>query len=156
MNRKKCNISCGGISMVELVMALSIIAVLASTATLSFRGSIAQAELQQAADRLIADLRLVRDQAKSDQQSYSLKINTVTLRYQAVGVMRLKSPQDISENLAAPPYRLTSITLLLDGNDTITFDARGNASPVGEVILRRGSKQKTIKIHASGQIEQAD
>ena len=39
--------------MVELLMALSIIAVLASAATLSFRGSIAQAELQQAADRLM-------------------------------------------------------------------------------------------------------
>lgn len=156
MIRKRCYLCGGGISMVELLMALSVIAVLASVATLSFRSSVAQAELQQAADRLIADLRLVRNQALTDQQSYTVLINTTTLNYQVTGVKGIQGPQDISVNLAAAPYRLTSIILDFDEVGNLTFDARGTPSPKGTITLYRGSKQITITINGSGQIEQAN
>jgi len=154
MNRKKYYLRPDGISLVELLMALSIIAVLASAAALSFRSSIAQAELQQAADRFSADLRWVREQAVNEQQTYSVMIDTSNRSYQAVGVKNLVNDRDISVNLAAPPYRLSSLVAFPEGTNVVTFDARGYASPAGDIILRRGAKQITIKIHEIGQIEQ--
>jgi len=142
-------------SLFELLIAIVIIAILAGAATLNFCGSIDYAKLQNATAKLTADLQLVRDQARRDQQPRTLTIDPDNLSYQATGVPSLDSPQDISVNLAEPPYQLSTLKFEPAGNYSITFDARGlPASTDSTITLCRGSKQTTIEIAQGGSIEQ--
>ena len=143
-----------GISMTELLIVVSIIGILASVAALRFNGTIGYAQLQHATDRLMSDLRLVRDQARSDQQSYTLSFNIGSCSYQAPGVSDLKGPIDIAMSLDQGPFNISSITCNLAGDDFVTFDAQGSPSKAGNIILNRGSKEITIGILKNGRIEQ--
>ena len=91
--------------MVELAMALAIMGILASVATLSLRSSVTHARLQQAVDRLSTDLILVRDHALRDQQNRTIVFDRLNRSYQATGVPSLTGPSDIAVSLAAllPP-----------------------------------------------------
>ena len=143
-----------GFSMVEIVIVLSIIAIMAGAATLSFSGSIDYAKLQQASAQVSADLKLVRDQAKRDQQSYSMIFDRTNLCYYAPGVTNLDGPEDISVDLSKTPYQLSSIECIDSEEKTVTFDVRGRCVSAGYIELHRGSKKVVIEINEDGNIEQ--
>ena len=143
-------------SLVELIMVVSIIGVLASVAALRFNGSTEAAQLQHATDQLMSDLRLVRDQARSDQQSYTLSFNTGLCTYDAPGVSDLNRPTDLDVSLSQAPFKISSIICDFVGPKLVTFDAQGNPSTVGNIILERDSKQTTIRIMKNGRIEQVN
>ena len=144
-----------GFSLVEIVITMFILSVLVSMAALAFRGSLDHSHLQNAADRFSADLRLVRDQARRDQQSYTFLITPANLSYHAPGVSMLHSPADISVCLADSPYKITALSLTqIQGATTITFDAYGRATPAGTIDLMRGPQKIGIQINRGGKVEQ--
>ena len=146
---------CTGFTIVEIVVTMLILSVLVSMAALSFSGSLGRSHLQNAADRFAADLRLVRDQARCDQKSYSFIMIPANLSYHAVGVSMLHSPENISVCLADSPYKITSFSLAnIQGATNITFDAYGRATPDGIIELVRGPQKIGIKISEGGKIEQ--
>jgi len=142
-----------GISLTELVIAVSIIGILASIAVVSFSSSTESAQLQHATDTLLADLRLVRDQAHTDQQSYTLLIDPVSCSYQAPGVSALKGPTDITVDLRQAPYHISSVTCNLGGDNFVQFNAEGMPDQTGKIVLRQGSKQALIEITKRGNID---
>ena len=143
-----------GVSLAELIIAVSIIGILASITTLKVTGGFDYAGLQIAADTLITDLRLVRDQARTDQQSFSLMIDPGSCSYQAPGVTSLDGSGDIAVNLQDAPYELSSLSSALTMGNVVMFDADGSSFNVGLITLRRGSKQVKIEIGDEGKIEQ--
>ncbi|KPK78248.1 MAG: hypothetical protein AMJ79_00110 [Phycisphaerae bacterium SM23_30] len=145
-----------GMSLAELIIVLCITALLASIATLTFSGMTGRAQLQSAADRLISDLRLVRDQAQSDKKTYTLQIKPGLLSYEAPGVFDINNERDISVNLGDSYYRINAMIIQLDNGSSISFDKRGKPSSVGNIILRRGLDKITIVINKVGRIEQID
>ena len=150
-HRNKCT---EGVTLLELIIALMIIGIMAAVATLAFNSSHQHAKLQQAADRLTADLRLVANQARQDQQAYELVVDTANCTYQAVGVKSLTGKSDIVVDLGAPPYGISSITMNFDGESRVSFDSSGYVSPCGNIILTTGDTQIVIDINEVGNVEQ--
>jgi prepilin-type N-terminal cleavage/methylation domain-containing protein len=144
-----------GFSLVEIVVTMLILSVLVSMVALAFRGSLDHSHLQNAADRFAADLRLVRDQARRDQQSYTLLIIPAILTYRAPGVSMLHSPADIAVCLAESPYKITELSLAgIQDATTITFDSHGRANPAGTIDLILGPQKIGVQISEGGKIEQ--
>ena len=140
--------------MMELVLVLSIIGILASVTVVSVHSSIQSSQLQYAADTLITDLRIARDQARAEQQSYTLTFDIANRSYQAPGVTRLTDSEEIAIDLQSRVYQLTSITCNLGGDNFVTFDEQGVTARKGTIILSRDSKQITIEIYKNGRIKQ--
>ena len=134
-----------GISLAELMIVVSIIAIIASAAAIKFNNSIEYAQLQQATDTLLTDLHLVRNQAQQDQQPYSLQINIDSRSYNAARVPSLDKPVDIAVNLGAPPYNITALSTNLPEGNIVTFNPDGTAPRTGTIILNRGTKQMAIE-----------
>jgi len=143
-----------GFTLIELIMVISIMAIIASTAALSFRSSLCLSQLQGAADRLISDLYLVRNQALKDQQDRTLQIDIINNTYSALQVPESFSPGDISVCLSEPPYQVEGIACRIQGKNQVTFDANGRASPSGYIDLSAGRHKITIKIGDGGHVEQ--
>jgi Tfp pilus assembly protein FimT len=154
MKLTKSNLDRHGFSMAEYTITLCIIMILASVASIGFISSLDSARLENAAARFTADLKLTRDQARRDQQTYTLTVDKANLTYQAVGVPGLYGPDDISVSLALSPYEIASITSIPADFVAVTFDPRGWSSAVGSFSLHRGGKNITIQIKRSGEIVQ--
>jgi len=154
MKLTKSNLDRHGFSMAEYTIALCIILILASVASVGFISSLDHAKLENAAARFTADLKLTRGQARRAQQTCTLTVDKANLTYKAAGVPGLYGPDDISVNLALSPYKMTSITSNPADFVAVTFDPRGWSSAVGSFSLHRGEKNITIKIKRSGEIVQ--
>ncbi|MBN1844387.1 MAG: GspH/FimT family pseudopilin [Sedimentisphaerales bacterium] len=146
-------IRCRAFSYVELCMVMTIIAVFAAVAVLSYSHGTDGPGLQAAAQRLAADLSRVRDGARRARQSYTLSFDANQCRYQAVGLSGVLGPQDLSCALTDRPYQVDSMELQLSGQTQIQFDAYGKADPAGQIVLRRGRQQISVKINERGDIE---
>ncbi|MBN2377541.1 MAG: GspH/FimT family pseudopilin [Sedimentisphaerales bacterium] len=140
-------------TIIEMVIVLAIISILASVAAVSFSNSSKNVQLQCAADRLIADLNLVRDQARRQQQDYELIFNVGARSYSAIGVPSHTGTEDIAVSLQAAPYYITSLSVPFTDNKII-FDAQGNPTESGSVTLSNGSRIINIAIDDRGNIEQ--
>ena len=143
-------------SLVELVLVVCIIGVFAAVAAIPFSRATTETQLINAADRLVTDLIMVRDQARRVQKPYSLIFHTVNLSYHATGVIDLNGAEEISVNLITDDrYRLSSIDFALDDSSkTITFNKLGFPTVEGEITLVKGSREITIKIYSNGKIKQ--
>ena len=140
--------------MVELLLVLTVIAMFAGVASIRFANSFDYPKLQHAADQMICDLQLVRDQARVDHQSYTFFINTDDRSYQALGVESLNHQQDISVNLADEPFGLSNIICESGSDHLLMFDPDGTIDEPASIILKRGDKQITIEITTQGRITQ--
>ncbi len=146
-----------GFSMAELTIVVVMMGVMAAVAVLGMAKSINDACLQKAADRLMADLRQVRNKAILEQKTYRINFSPSSRTYTAPGVSASDSRNgnDISVNLADDNYRITQMSCVLAmGKTYIDFDARGYADPSGEISLRSGDIVIRIKVSPEGQIEQ--
>ena len=143
-----------GVTLFELLVVLTIIAIMAAVATQVFNNSNQQAKLQQAADRLTADLRLVANQARQDQQAYELVVDTASCSYQAAGVKSLTGKDDIKVDLGAPPYEISAITMNFGGETKVSFDPKGYVTNSGNIVLTMRNKQMVIDVNEVGIVEQ--
>jgi type II secretion system protein H len=142
-----------GVTLVELIIVLCIIGILTAAATLRFRGSVDYSRLDCAAQQVAADLRLVQEQARRDQQSRSLIFNVVSLTYQAAGVPQLNASQDISVRLSDPPCHISTIQLSGFTENTVCFDPWGIPQSSGSVTLYSGTQWIRIDVDERGYIE---
>ncbi len=140
---------------IEIIKGFTIVGILAAVTTVSFLGVLKGSQLTNAADRLVADLRLVRQRAIRDQSNRTLQINAAGRSYQAVDVPDQAGNDSLSVDLSSGPALISSIELFLQGValDAVTFDPRGKALSYGDIVLNRGSRSVTISIAGGGRIE---
>ena len=144
-----------GLTFIEIVMGFTIVGILAAVTTVSFLSVLKRSQLDNAADRLTADLRLVRQQAIRDQAHRTLQIDAAGRSYLAENVHDQAGSDSLSVDLTSSSTLVSSIVLILEGValDAVTFDPRGKALSYGDIILYHGSRSKTISITAGGRIE---
>ncbi|MCP4708426.1 MAG: hypothetical protein GY869_07370 [Planctomycetes bacterium] len=154
MQHNKNNSAYTGMSLVELILAVCIIGIFAAVATIPFSRASTDAQLTNAADRLVNDLILVRDQARREQKPFSLVFNQINLSYKATGVLDINNADEISVNLIDDDrYKLTSIdTNIDDSSKTITFNKAGYPTVEGEITLTKGAREIIVKILSNGKI----
>ena len=139
----------------EIILGFTIVGILAAVTTVSFLSVVEASQLTNAADRLVADLRLVRRQAIRDRSARTLQINVAGRSYQADGVPDQAGNDSLSMELTGSPALVSSIELFLEGvaPDAVTFGPRGKALSYGDIVLNHGSRSAIVSIAAGGRIE---
>jgi type II secretion system protein H len=145
----------GGVSLLELMLVLAIIAIFAAMAVPRYGRASARYRLDLAARRLAADLRLAQTHAKITSSSHTVTFSAGSEQYQLLNVPALDgAPGTYTVLLSAEPYRtdLASVNLI-NGASQITFSGWGLPDTGGTVVLSAGGQQKTIAVAAdTGQV----
>jgi len=138
-------------SLVELVIVLTILAILAAIAVPRFATAIQNNALDLAARKLAADLRTAQAHAIKTQQQQSVAFYTILNAYAFPGMTDPDlSSKSFSVALATPPYENVQLSAAdFDGSTVLTFDRFGAPSAPGTVVLSNSKRTKIIRV-ASG------
>ena len=141
-----------GHSLIEISCVVSVLGIVAAIAAPRYANSLAHYRVDAAANRVAADLALIRTTAKYTSSSLTVNFNTTTGSYSAAG---MKSPMGGSSpnytvSLTAEPYLLSAITSAGFGSTTLTtsltFDRYSTPSAGGAVVVGAGGYYKTITV----------
>jgi len=135
-----------GFTIMELIIALVIMAILTMIAIPSFHRITINENLKTAARDLIADFNGLREMAMAQNQQFDLTFNVGTNTYTASPASGLpngsKSPASIASDISLDPA--TSL-------QTVSFYTRGTLSQAGIVVLRNSrNSTATITCNLSG------
>ena len=139
-----------GVTLVELVVVLMVMAILTAAAAPSFFDSLSRYRVEASAARIAHDLRLARSHAKSVSVSQSVVFNSpATHQYETPGMDDPQRPgQTYSVSIAAEPYLATIVTVDFDGDSTIVFDGYGQPDSGGSITVQAGTHQRTVTVDA--------
>lgn len=143
-----------GLSILEVICALTIIAVFAAAGTPKFAKAIAGRRAEAAARRVAADLEWLRSIAQVTSTSQSIVINAAANSYSLTGFTDPDLPATAySVNLASSTYKSTIASINLGGVATLSFNGYGIPSVGGTIVVQSGQATRTVTIDgASGNI----
>jgi Tfp pilus assembly protein FimT len=145
----------GGLSILEILISVAIIGVLASTATLSFRGVLAGSRTAQAAERIAADIQQIQTTAVREQKSYKLLFNLSQCSYAAAGVQSaLAGNTPLATSLAEFGFGAGDmvITPASCGSSGMVFDAYGQLTQEVTITLKQANRQAVVLIRTTGEV----
>lgn len=135
------------LTMIELVIVIAIIGLVSAMAIPRFANSAAQRRLDMAARRVAADLEQARYLAVHGSSGCS-----VTFSGHAYTLDGASDPDHSQRtgtvNLADAPYRVQVLSADFGGDETVTFDRFGRPDSGGQVVLRLGTRTRTISMDA--------
>ena len=138
-----------GFSLLELVLVVSILAILASLAAPRYANALSRYPADRAARRVAADLDLARNHARISGASKTVVFIPADEEYQITGVKDLKTgASDYEVDLSAGPYHSDLVSADFGGDANVVFDAYGVPDGGGQVVIRAGSFQKTVVLNA--------
>ena len=140
----------GAFTLLELLVVISIIAIASAVAVPRLSGSISNARVTSAGQRIIADLARARSRAIAQSASVTLRFSRLT--YEVIGDQRTADrAMPALVTLTAAPYYTQVESADLGGTDTLTYDMFGTPSSGGAITLTSGGHAIIIKIdEASG------
>ena len=98
----------GGFSLFELLIAMSVIAIIAAVAVPRYASSVGRYRAESAARRVAADLTLAQAKARAASGVQFVNFNTAAGSYTIAGVADLNHPKSpYTVNLAGEPYNVT-------------------------------------------------
>ena len=145
-----------GVTILELIIVLMVMAILTAAAAPKFFDSLARYRAEAAAQRIAHDLRLARRQAKSISASQSVVFNSPAAhQYELTGMDDPDRPgQTYVVSVAAEPYMATIVTADFNGDATVIFDGYGQPDSGGSVTVQSGAHQRTVTLDAdSGKVD---
>jgi prepilin-type N-terminal cleavage/methylation domain-containing protein len=138
-----------GFTIVELVIALAVIAVTAAIAVPRFGGAIGRYRADLAVRRVVADLNYARARAISRSASQSVVFDAPLHRYWIPGIEDPdRRGRTYGVELARPPYESNLVKLDLGDASTVRFDGYGIPARAGTIVLGIGGIRKEIRIAA--------
>jgi Tfp pilus assembly protein FimT len=138
-----------GIALIDLVITTLLIGILAGAALPRFADSLQRHRVQSAAQRVVADLRLLRSQAVATSRSLRVDFNTGQGSYTLVGVNSADRPgSTASISLADYPYRVTLASVSVGGDASLTFDLHGRPDSGGTIQVSAGGYSQTVTIQS--------
>jgi prepilin-type N-terminal cleavage/methylation domain-containing protein len=135
-----------GVTVVEVLVVLAIIAILLSFSG-SFVGRLAgQAELTVAEESVLNALRNARNLSRSSESSLTLSLShdTGDLGYR-ISIKRPEGRQIGPKQTDVPEVYLPNGIVVLSENMTFTFDYRGLVEPTGSIMLRAEGNDDEIR-----------
>jgi type IV fimbrial biogenesis protein FimT len=142
-----------GLTVIELMLAISILGILASIAVPNVLGEMPKFRLSGAAQQLVGDLMSARMLAVK----YNRKVKIFF-----VGDYRYKICQDVDKDESVDDcegeFRIINIQdnykgITISSNNNPIFHPRGNASNLATITLTNSSGAKEIKIAITGRIQ---
>lgn len=138
-------------SLVELVLVLSIVAVVSAIAIPRYANSISRYRLDAAAKRIVQDLAVASVQASSSSRSQRVIFDTVSQSYTIPKLENLNAAAGAyAVALAGDPYRVQLVSADFNGSATLNFDIYGNPDNAGTIVIRLGGDTRTIRINSAG------
>lgn len=136
-----------GFSLFELLIVLSVMAIVAALAVPRYANSVGRYRAEAAARRVAADLTLARAKARAASADQSVTFNTTTGMYTVSGMRSLDhAAAPYTVNLAAAPYNVTIGYADFGGAPQATFDMYGTAQWSGKVTVYAGSYARTVQL----------
>ncbi len=135
-----------GFSLLELVLVLSILAVLAAVAVPRYASANARYRVDFSARRVAADLKLAQRAARTAGASAAVSFDTVNHTYDLTGVDALDGSGNYSVDLQAAPYESQFSSVTFDAGSTLTFNGWGVPDANGVIVVVVGSEARTITL----------
>ncbi len=146
---RKSEMNRRGISLLELVLVAAIISVLALLAAPRFAHSIVNQRVLAASRRIVIDLAMAQDRAKSLSADQSVVFDTVSNSYKISGVKKLdNSSGEYSVDFASEPYKSELVSVDFGGDSTIVFNGYGMPDSGGTIVVQIGQTTRTIMLDA--------
>jgi prepilin-type N-terminal cleavage/methylation domain-containing protein len=142
-----------GFSLIELMIAMAILAVISTIAVFSWNRYVTNTNLRTAARELEADFFLIKERAVSERVQYRITLNVGANSYTIEQGTATGSPFSVMQTKS--PATFSSGISLLDtnfGSGQITFQPRGTlATGTGNVRLKNSRNSiATITINITG------
>jgi type II secretion system protein H len=136
-------------TLLEVVIVLVIMGIISAIAVPRYANALARHRLDAAATRIVADLSLARQQAKTSGTTQTVRFNLVKNVYELDGVQHLDhAGRNYEVLLSQEPYRTEIVSADLGGDAEIIFDSYGVPDSGGTVVLQAGKYQKTVAVEA--------
>ncbi len=141
-SRRRC-----AFSMLELTVVLFVIGVLAAMAAPRYANFVAERHVEAAANRIAIDLAFAQRLARFSSTAQRINFNPAANTYVLVGVQDPDHPaRAYAVRLADEPYEATLVSAELGGDDRVVFDGYGMPDSDGTIVIRAGTRQKTITL----------
>ena len=138
-----------GFSLIELVIVVMIIAIMAGIAMPRFSSALARQRVDAAAKRIVVDLALAQQQARTSSASQNVTFNAAAGTYLLVGMPHPDhSGLDYEVSLTDEPYGAIIVSADFNGDVEIIFDIYGVPDSGGSVVLQVGGHVRTVAVDA--------
>ena len=141
-----------GVTAVELVVVVFILAIIAAAAVPRYVDSLMRARVDAAARRIVADLAAAQARAKatSSNQTVTFVVPPQGSQYRIVGMSDPDRPgAAYSVDLTASPYQATLSSVDLGNDTTLVFNGYGVPDSSGTIVVQAGNYTKTVTIDSS-------
>ncbi len=128
-------------------MAIAVIAIVAAIATPRYANALTRYRAEAAARRVVADLALAQQTAKSTSSSRTVGFNPSNNSYVIPNVRELDTVGTMySVRLQDPPYQAQIVSVDLGGDANVIFDGFGIPDSGGFVTVQAGDYQYTVVV----------
>ena len=136
-----------GFTLLDLVMAMAVIVIVAAIATPRYANALTRYRAEAAARRIIADIGLAQQTAKTASSSRTIIFDTTNHAY-SISNVRALDGQSMTYvvSLREPPYLARIASVDMDGDGQLTFDGFGIPDSGGFVIVQAGDYQYTVVV----------
>lgn len=136
-----------GFTLLDLMMAMAVIAIVAAIATPRYANALTRYRAEAAARRIIADIGLAQQTAKTTSSSRTIIFDTTKHAY-SISNVRALDGQSMTYVVALrePPYLARIASVDMDGDAKLTFDGFGIPDSGGFVIVQAGDYQYTVVV----------
>lgn len=136
-------------TLIELITAILIMAIIAAVATPKFSTSIARYRAQAAGMRIASDLAYARNCAMSLGTEQPVVFDSAAIGYTMTAAPEPNTSQlGYTIGLADAGYVLSQITPDFDGSNQVTFDIYGQPHAGGSVVITSGTVTRTVVLDA--------
>lgn len=135
-------------SLIELVLVLSIVAIVAAIALPRYGRSTTRYRVELAAQRIIADLDYARSYARQTSQGVTVQFGDGADQLDIPAAPGLKPGSAYQTQLAAEPYRVAITSPSFGGDADVIFDGYGMPDSGGTVDVQAGSLSITVTLDA--------
>jgi len=133
-------------TLIEIVLVLAIMGIIAAIAAPRYATAISRFHVDSAAKRLVRDLALARERARSRGVATRVTFTLASDTYQLAGLPGLDGSPNYSVNVADEPYKASLISADFGGSAWVVFDGYGVPNSGGTVVLDSGGYVKTVTI----------
>jgi prepilin-type N-terminal cleavage/methylation domain-containing protein len=136
-----------GFSLVELLIAMSILATISAIGVFSWNRFTANSNLRAATAEIQGDLMLLKQKAKSDTgTTYTITFDLDNNNYTMTGMPGTKTPSSFAPDISIPETDLSGVGPVTTGTSTITGQTRGTFLPTSGHIHLTNSRLSTATI----------